>query len=107
MKRFRGLTAVVGSLALLFALQIPAYADVGKTGTKGCTNNSTGVTRAVSSGQTEHFPPGGGYGVFYNGSSMRVTYTNSNKSGGGWWRVYSTGSLNDAGTYAYCIAGRP
>ena len=107
MKKFGSVLVAASVLTLTFALQIPAHATVQKTGTKGCTNNSTGVTRALSSNQTEHFPPGGGYRVFYNGSSMRVTSANSIRAGGGWWGVYSAGSLNDGGTYAYCIAGRP
>lgn len=94
---------MIGALALGPA----ALANVGKSGTQPCTAHQTGVTRASSSGMTTHYPPGGGSRTFNNGSNMLATEASSINAGGGSWSVTTNGSLNNAGTYAYCIAGTP
>jgi len=102
--------AIGAALAVAIALLGPAVAasaNVWTGGTQNCTTNQTGVTRAYTTGATEHYPPGGGYGIFYNGGSYAVTLKSSTSAGGGTWAVTTDGIMVAAGTYAYCINGTP
>ncbi|GGL39232.1 hypothetical protein GCM10012283_22160 [Phycicoccus endophyticus] len=101
--------SMAAAVAVAMTLLVPAaaQASVGKSGTKNCTANQTGVSRAYSTGTTEHYPPDTGYGVFYNGSTWKVTAKNATSGGGGFWFVETNGSIGNSGTYAYCINGTP
>lgn len=52
-------------------------------------------TSAYSSG-TSHWPPGAGFGKFYNGTTWKTTAKNGSVigCGDGYWSVYTTGDLN-------------
>jgi len=97
--RNRSITVLIVAL-LVLALAAPALALVSESGYKYC-NGYIPYSRAYSTGTTEHFPPGSGYGIYYNGSSWKVT-TQWSSSGDGFWFVQTNGSLNDPGTYAVC-----
>jgi hypothetical protein len=102
-----GAVLLSGSLAL--AVAATALATVSETGTKYCSSNYTPYTRSLSTGYTEHFPPGSGYNDWNNGAQwiVRKWYAD-HAGGGGWWGVYVTGgSLDDPGTYAGCQATGP
>lgn len=101
--------SVAAAVPIVMTLLVPAmaHASVSKSGTKNCTANQTGVSRAYSTGTTEHYPPDTGYGIFYNGGTWKATSKNATSGGGGFWFVQTNGSLNDSGTYAYCINGTP
>lgn len=105
MKRLISIAAAV--LLFVAVAATPASATVSKSGTKGCTINQTGVSRSYSTGFTEHFPPGSGYGAYQNGQSWIVRERSATVAGGGFWFVRTDGSLSDPGTYAYCITGTP
>lgn len=103
----RKITTAVLAAAFVASGATAAQATGGESGTKGCATNQTGVSRGYTTGTTEHAPPGAGYGKFYNGTSWRYTAKSATVAPGGAWAVYTSGSLNFAGTYAYCITGTP
>ena len=97
-----GATAV---MVLLLAVS-PVLASVTKSGTKNCTINQTPYSQSYSTGFTEHFPPGSGYGPFNNGANWLVRQQVSPPGEhGGFWFVRTDGSLNDPGTFAGCLNG--
>lgn len=106
-RHYARIVAAAFLLVSLSAVGSIAHAAVTKSGTKNCTTNQTGVSRALSSVTTEHYPPGAGYGVFYNGSTFKTTIKAASRGGGGFWVVASNGTLSSPGTYAYCINGTP
>lgn len=103
----RRIATVAFTAVLVVAGATQAHADVRKGGTTYCGSNQTTVTHALSTGTTEHFPGGGAYRVFYNGSIFKHTEASAASAGGHYWFVSTIGSLNDPGTYAYCILGTP
>ncbi|HWK19846.1 MAG TPA: hypothetical protein VNR37_03630 [Microbacteriaceae bacterium] len=107
--RIRNLAAGLG-IAAAIALVAPAataFADVWDGGLQNCTPHQTGVSRAYSTGSTNHVAPGGGVATFTNGAIWKVTTKSSNVAGGGYWTVSTNGALDDPETYAYCINGTP
>jgi hypothetical protein len=93
---------------ILAVAATPVWATVTKSGYKGCTVNQTGYTHSRSTGLTEHYPPGGGYRSWQNGGSYTDRTGYSNVAGGGSWHVdVTSGSLDDANTYAGCVNGTP
>ncbi len=98
-------SAFAATVIVAAAILAPAdaWASVTKSGTKYCNGMlPLGITRAYSTGFTEHYPPRSGYVAYSNGSQWRVTYADSTTTGGGFWFVSTNGSLNDPGTYAGC-----
>ena len=101
------LAVVLTAWVMLFSLVMPSALafSVTDSGTKYCDPSQyVPATRAYSTAKTEHFPPGSGYDVFYNGSSWKVTRAIANQGDdGGFWLVEVTGgSLSDLETYGYC-----
>lgn len=77
--------SVAAAVPIVMTLLVPAmaHASVSKSGTKNCTANQTGVSRAYSTGTTEHYPPDTGYGIFYNGGTWKATSKNATSGGAG------------------------
>lgn len=90
----------LASAALIVALSAPVSAGVTKSGTKYCA--LLPYSHSYSTGFTEHFPPGNGYGAFSNGTIWTVRERNSSSGNGGFWFVETNGSLNDPNTWAGC-----
>lgn len=106
-KSVKAAIVACGCVTGLAASAQVAFAAVSESGTKNCTRNQTGVSHGYSTGTTEHYPPGAGYGIFYNGTKWKNTQRSATVGGGGFWFVETNGSLSDSGTYATCIAGTP
>jgi hypothetical protein len=86
------------ALALVAA---PAFALVEKSGFKDCGGNYVAV-RSLGTYTVRHYAPTGTQiGVFYNGGTETVRNSTTLYFSTS-WKVTSTGSLNDSGTYAWC-----
>lgn len=94
---------VGASLAISVLAAGTASGAVNVSGSKSCGANQTGKSYAYSTGRTEHYPPGGGYGIFRNGINWRDSSQLADVTRGGSWHVVSAGSLNATATYAKCI----
>lgn len=100
-------TAVATAVMVLLLAVSPVLASVTKSGTKYCTINQTPYSKSFSTGFTEHFPPGSGYGAWNNGANwlVRQKYSSPGTQGGFWFVRVTDGSLNDPGTFAGCVNG--
>lgn len=98
--RGRRAVVVAGALALMATGALSAAAAGTDSGFKSCNKQMEVKTRAYSNGTTTHTTASGSF-KYYNGAQWRVT---SRESGliGTFWSVSTTGSLDAAGTYAYC-----
>ncbi len=102
--RHRTIFALLSSVAILLLSATPSWAaGVTKSGTTYCS--TYGIARSYSTGFTELYPPGSGYRAYNNGSVWTVRTAQASATGGGFWFVETNGSLNSAGTYAYCSSG--
>lgn len=86
---------------LVILIAAPAYALVEKSGFKDCGGNYVAV-RSFGTELVRHYAPTGtkigewnNGGSFVQRNSATLYFSTS-------WRVTSTGSLNDPGTYAWC-----
>ncbi len=100
-------TAIVVAAAMLLLTASSVLATVYKSGSKFCLVNQTPYSKSYSTGFTEHYPPGYGYQAWNNGANwvVRQKFTDPGHSGGTWVVAVTSGSLNDAGTYAGCVNG--
>ncbi len=99
MRARRILTGVVAIAMVVGGATVTQAAS--ESGTRNCAYNQIGRTHATSYGTTHHYPPGGGYGVFYNG----LTYKSTSKYGSrhsdspnweSWWSVTTDGGMQSA-----------
>lgn len=96
-------TAIVCALALAFPSAAQA---VTRSGSIGCSNNGTGVTTGVSTGNSKYVAPGGSNTfLFKNGDTYTHRELSATRAGGGAWSISSSGKIASAG--AYCLSGRP
>lgn len=94
------------SLGLVFGVSATGMAYGQKSGylyRSDCTiQPSDPWVRSLSTGTTNLKGPGRSYYVEYqNGTTQRDRYA-SGSYNGGYWRVYTSGSLSDNGTYGFC-----
>jgi len=101
--RGRRMAVVAGALALMATGTLTAAASGTDSGMKSCTKQMEVSTRAYSTGTTTHTTASGSF-KYYNGGEWRVTTRESGLIGT-FWSVTTTGSLDAAGTYAYCQGG--
>lgn len=85
----------------------PVLAIVVKSGTKNCSINQIPFSQSLSTGFTEHYPPGSKYAAWNNFANwlVRTKVSNPGTHGGFWWVEVTGGSLNDPGTFASCLNG--
>lgn len=107
--RRRGVVATLAGISVAAIVMLgaaPAFAWVQKSGAKTCTSSAPfSFTRSYASGLVYQNGPGGSTVMFSNGSTLQVRVTQGANYGGS-WLVKTDGSLNDAGTYAYCSSAQ-
>jgi hypothetical protein len=97
----RSWVVVIVLILVTVIVAAPAFALVEKSGFKDCGANNVAV-RSLGTETVRHYAPTGTQiGVFQNHDDfiVRNTTTLYNSTS---WKVTSTGSLNDSGTYAWC-----
>jgi hypothetical protein len=88
-------------MLVIVMVAAPAFALVEKSGFKDCGANYVAV-RSLGTKIVRHYAPTGTQiGVFDNGDNFIVRNTTTLYFSTS-WKVTSTGSLNDSGTYAWC-----
>lgn len=97
----RSWVVVIVLILVTVVVAAPAFALVEKSGFKDCGANNVAV-RSLGTQTVRHYAPTGTLiAVFNNGASENVRITTTLYTSTS-WKVTSTGSLNDSGTYAWC-----
>lgn len=102
MKRRAGVATPVLMIVLFTLLASAASATVSKSGYKYCSGYIP-YSQSLSTGTTDHYPPGNGFKRFINGGQM-LTRKAYSTSGDGFWFVETDGVLSNSGTFAGCSA---
>lgn len=105
MKRPKKFIITIVTVGLVTAVASPAYALVGKVGTKGCSANQLGQSIGYTTQVTYHKPPGDStFKVLSVSSAWKTTKALASKTKGGDWAVMAEGSINNDKTYATCVS---